>query len=197
MWYRIYTYVFFFANVTTTLLAFSPQTTTNVGTSRRPLTFLTATSNRRTVIQTIASTVGASLLVPVISVAAEETSTSITKSNNPFDAIRYELYDPKGGVAYMQSCIDKNDFASLLEFTKQYDQVLRKAAMGKAKKLLPTKELKEVGTAACNAVTFDLIGMNRNSRPSQENMAEVSKYLQELRQDAEKLLQLEESAVFE
>jgi len=97
----------------------------------------------------------------------------------------------------MQKYVDAKDYESLLEFTKQYDQVLRKAAMGKAKKLLPTKELKEIGTAACNAVTFDLIGINRASRKGQESQEQAQKYLDELRQDAQSLLKLESQAVFE
>jgi hypothetical protein len=35
-----------------------------------------------------------------------------------FDAIRYEVTDTNGGVAYMQSRIDQEDFVGLLEFTK-------------------------------------------------------------------------------
>ena len=91
----------------------------------------------------------------------------------------------------MQQRIDAQDWEGLLEFTKGYDQELRKARMGKAKKLLQSKELKEQGTSYANAVTFDLIGMNRNSRKGQESVDGANKYLDELRQDVGKFLELE------
>jgi hypothetical protein len=110
-----------------------------------------------------------------------------------FDSIRYEVSDPNGGVAYMQQKIDEQDFAGLIEFTRGYDLEMRKIRMGKAKKLLQTKELKEKGTEYANAVTFDLIGMNRNSRKGQESVEGLNKYLQELRDDAAKFLELEKT----
>ena len=70
-----------------------------------------------------------------------------------FDVIRYELEDPNGGVAYMQSCVDKVDYAALLEFTKGYDLELRKAKMSQAKKKF--KMGGELPTQLCNNVTFD------------------------------------------
>jgi hypothetical protein len=110
-----------------------------------------------------------------------------------FDPIRYEISDPKGGVAYMQQQIDAQDFTTLIDFTRGYDLEMRKIRMGKAKKLLQTKELKEKGTEYANAVTFDLIGMNRNCRKGQESVEGANKYLQELRDDAAKFLELEKT----
>lgn len=114
--------------------------------------------------------------------------------SNPFDAVRFELDDPAGGVAFLRQSLQDRNFDAVLDFTKQYDQVLRKSAMGKAKKLLPTPELREQGTALCNAVTFDLIGINRNARKGQENAAEAQRYLDELVTDARGLLDLEQFA---
>mmetsp|Transcript_97741 Transcript_97741/g.273535 ORF Transcript_97741/g.273535 Transcript_97741/m.273535 type:complete len:201 (-) Transcript_97741:195-797(-) len=108
-----------------------------------------------------------------------------------FDSIRYELQNPAGGVSIMQSRIDAQDFVGLMEFTRTYDLELRKLRMGKAKKLLQSKELKEQATSYANAVTFDLIGINRNSRSGQENVEGANKYLQELRDDVAKFLALE------
>lgn len=110
-----------------------------------------------------------------------------------FDLIKYELRSPEGGVSYMQGRINEQDFPGLMEFTKTYDQELRKLRMGKAKKLLQSKELKEQATSYANAVTFDLIGINRNSRKGQENVEGANKYLQELRDDITKFLSLEDS----
>ena len=81
-----------------------------------------------------------------------------------FDKVRYELLDSQGGVTYMQGRIDEKDWVGLLEFTKSYDLELRKLRMGKAKKLLQDKEIKAKATEYANAVTFDLIGINRSSR---------------------------------
>lgn len=122
--------------------------------------------------------------------AAVASAATDTPMSSPFDSIRFELYDPSGGVALMQERIDLRDFEGLLEFTKGYDQVLRKQYMGKAKKLLP-KELQDKATLASNAVTFDLIGINRSSRKGQENYEDAVKYLGELKQDAESFLALE------
>jgi hypothetical protein len=115
---------------------------------------------------------------------------TVTKS---FDAIRYELQDSNGGVSYMQSKIDQQDFVALMEFTKTYDLELRKKRMGTAKKLLQDKTIQETATQYSNAVTFDLIGINRSSRKGQENVESANKYLQELRDDVSKFLSLESS----
>lgn len=129
------------------------------------------------------------LLLPLPSAQAASTTSS-----SPFDSIRYELYDSKGGVAYMKSLVEKKDYTSLLDFTKTYDQTLRKRYMGAAKKLLP-KEYSEQATLINNAVTFDLIGINRSARVGQENQEQCFKYLRELQADVEKLLALEEKEV--
>ncbi len=61
--------------------------------------------------------------------------------------------------------------------------------MGQAKKSLLTE--KETATQYSNAVTFDLIGINRSSRPGKENASDAAKYLQELREDVQRFLELE------
>ena len=53
-----------------------------------------------------------------------------------FDDIQTELTSPTGGISYLQSCIDKKDFASILEFTKVYDLDFRKEKMGKTRQSL-------------------------------------------------------------
>ena len=93
----------------------------------------------------------------------------------------------------MQGRIDAQDFSGLMEFTKGYDLELRKKRMGGAKKLMTDKEMKNKATEYANAVTFDLIGINRNSRKGQENAEGANKYLQELRDDVNKFLSLESS----
>ena len=108
-----------------------------------------------------------------------------------FDFIRFELENPEGGVAYMQDRIDKEDLAGLLEFSKSYDLEFRKRRFGAAKKLLQDKELKAKATEYANAVTFDLIGINRSCRKGQEDKESANKYLNELRDDIAKFLALE------
>jgi len=136
---------------------------------------------RRSLIETI---VAGTMILPSVSSAEEVPS--------PFEMIRKEVFDSSGGVAYMQLCIDKEDYGSLMEFTKTYDQVLRKGAMGKAKKTLD-KSKTDAATKYANGVTFDLIGINRSSRPGQENKDNANKYLQELRDDVNKFLELEKA----
>mmetsp|Transcript_25737 Transcript_25737/g.70784 ORF Transcript_25737/g.70784 Transcript_25737/m.70784 type:complete len:223 (+) Transcript_25737:69-737(+) len=118
------------------------------------------------------------------------TKEAVTKC---FEYIRYELNDPEGGVAYMQGRIDKEDFAGLLDFSKGYDLEFRKRRFGNAKKLLQDKEVKAKATEYANAVTFDLIGINRSCRKGQESVESANKYLQELRDDTNKFLALEET----
>jgi hypothetical protein len=145
---------------------------------------------------TSASAAAAAMLAltstPTPAVAAAKKSEAV--AGNPFDAIRYEVSDPKGGVAYLRDRIEARDFASVLDFTKEYDLVFRKIAMGTAKKRLPKGPVKDRGTELCNAVTFDLIGINRNSRKGQENVGEARKYLAELVQDATQMIELEKYA---
>mmetsp|Transcript_14908 Transcript_14908/g.30896 ORF Transcript_14908/g.30896 Transcript_14908/m.30896 type:complete len:223 (+) Transcript_14908:90-758(+) len=110
-----------------------------------------------------------------------------------FDFIRFELNNSEGGVAYMQGRIDQEDLEGLLEFSRTYDLEFRKRRFGGAKKLFQDKEIKAKGTEYANAVTFDLIGINRSCRKGQENVASASKYLQELRDDVNKFLALEKT----
>ena len=93
----------------------------------------------------------------------------------------------------MQGRIDKEDLEGLLEFSKTYDLEFRKRRFGGAKKLMKDKEIKAKGTEYANAVTFDLIGINRSCRKGQENVESANKYLQELRDDVAKFLALEKT----
>lgn len=127
------------------------------------------------------------MLIPPQIAHAKEAPTP-EDIRNSFDRVRRERFDPAGGVAYMQQAIDKQDFVSLLEFTKSYDQVLRKGAMGKAKKFVGDSSQ---ATALSNSVTFDLIGINRSSRAGQEDPKSAQKYLDELKADIDAFLALE------
>lgn len=59
--------------------------------------------------------------------------------------------------------------------------------------MLTDKELKDESVLMSNAVTWDLIGINRASRPGKENREEQLKYLEELKNDIVKFLTLEET----
>jgi hypothetical protein len=102
--------------------------------------------------------------------------------------ILYELKNPNGGIAYMQRQIDEGNFEALMEFTKTYDQSLRKTYLGKG--LKPVIADGNRATELANAVTFDLIGINRNTRPGQTNAVGANQYLQELRDDIQAFLAL-------
>lgn len=142
-----------------------------------------AMSRRQALFCTTAAAV--SLLVGSPAVGVDEDAAVVRAA---FDKVQKQVAE---GVAYMQECIDRKDFAALMEYSKTYDQILRKGAMGTAKKMLEDKQTKELATTYCNSVTFDLIGINKNSRPGQENVEQASKYLQELKDDVQKFLDLE------
>lgn len=131
--------------------------------------------------------------------AAKKESEPLTKENvqAAFDAIRYELEDPKGGISTMQNYINQEDYEGLLEFTKTYDQILRKGKWGRCKAFLTSNAEKEVATLQGNAVTFDLIGINRSSRASQQSQAQCNKYLNELRTDLQKMLDMQSTIRYE
>lgn len=113
-----------------------------------------------------------------------------------FDALRYELNGAEGGVARMQKAIDSENWEVLLDITRSYDLELRKKSIGAAKKFLPKGE-KTITTMSANAITFDLIGMNRNARPGQENAKEANRYLDELRTDLKLVIAEEKFAEYE
>lgn len=113
---------------------------------------------------------------------------TVTKS---FQAVRDELEASDGGIKTLESLIAKEDFEGVMEFTKGYDLEFRKAKMGKARKFITSKEEKEKAVALCNAVTFDLIGMNKGSRPGQRDIEQVKKYFGEIQADINSFLELE------
>lgn len=95
----------------------------------------------------------------------------------------------------MSNLIDGGSFEEILQYTKESDAYFRKAKMGRARKLLTDKDLKGDAVSMSNAVTFDLIGINRSSRPGKENREEQLKYLGELKMDIERFLELEKTIV--
>ena len=146
---------------------------------------------------------GAAILVSDVAFAQRASAKkpppeSITPKNvkSAFDAIRFELEDPAGGVASLESMISVKDFEGVMDFTKNYDGYFRKARIGRARKLLTDKKKKDDAVLMSNAITFDLIGINRASRPGQENQEEARKYLEELKADIQKILDLESTVDF-
>ena len=155
------------------------------------------TSSRRQWITQTTTTALGSMTVLLVSTTTMSSQVLAEDAVDPFavrqafEAVRREVLAETGGVAYLQKAVDEQNFPALLEFTKNYDQVLRKGAMGKAKKLLVSKADKEAATAAANGVTFDLIGINKSARPGQENVENAREYLRELVQDVQTFLDLE------
>lgn len=125
--------------------------------------------------------------------AAKKESEPLTKENvqAAFGDLIFELEDPNGGVAVMQKRIDEQDWEGLMEFTKTYDGFIRKLKWGRAKAFLTNNSEKEVATLQGNAITFDLIGINRSCRAGQENAELANKYLNELRTDLQKMIDMQ------
>lgn len=117
----------------------------------------------------------------------EPISLSVVKDS--FQAVRDELNS--GGVPSLAVLVENEDYDQIMEFTKGYDLEFRKAKMGKARKFLTSKEDKEKAVLLCNAVTFDLIGMNKGSRVGQRDIVQVKKYYTELIADIQAFLELE------
>jgi len=131
---------------------------------------------------------------------AKEPPPPITQEvvTEAFDAIRYELTNPSGVVGTLTSLInDGNSYEEIMQYTKESDAYFRKAKIGKARKLLTDKEIKSGSIQLSNAVTFDLIGINRASRPGQEDKDVQLKYLDDLKKDIEQFLELEKTIVIE
>ena len=141
------------------------------------------------------------------SAASKETTLSETELtsliHNAFENIRNELQAPSGGVQTLQQFIRNQDYPAILEYTKTYDQILRKGKMKPVQALLLQQQqqqerskeqqtqLKDQMTTLSNAITFDLIGLNRNARQSQINAEQCAYYLQALREDLQQFLNLE------
>lgn len=113
-------------------------------------------------------------------------------------AVRFELNDPAGSVGRLQAALDAKDFPLLMETTKTMDQSLRKKVVGQAKYYWPKDDSSSSGgisgTQLSNNITFDLIGINRNARPGQENAVGVQQYLNDLKSDLEQILRKSEQA---
>ncbi|KAL3763320.1 hypothetical protein ACHAW5_007712 [Stephanodiscus triporus] len=144
-------------------------------------------------IAAIASTAAAATTISPPPAIAKDTPV-ITKQSveEAFDAIRHELHSPDGVVSTLTDLINSGSNEEVMQYTKESDAYFRKAKLGKARKLLTDDKLRGGDSIyISNAVTFDLIGINRASRPGKVNKDEQLKYLDELRRDIEKFLDLE------
>jgi hypothetical protein len=144
------------------------------------------------------------VLNPIKPVQAKEellTPPTAAEIQQALQTIRDELTSPDG-IPYIQKLIETEDYKTLMAFTPQYDLGMRKLKMGKAAKVMGSiyateaeKEQKKAFATTCtlakNAVTFDLIGINRATRPGQQDKEKALKYLQELKDDMQKFLDLE------
>ena len=170
-------------------------------------TQLLATTRRNfleqsTTIATIAigTSISSSLATMPLPAYAKEPPPPITQEavTEAFDAIRYELTNPSGVVGTLTNLInDGNSYEEVMQYTKESDAYFRKAKIGKARKLLTDKEIKSGSIQLSNSITFDLIGINRASRPGQEDKDVQLKYLEDLKKDIEQFLELEKTIVIE
>lgn len=158
---------------------------------------VTIEESRRSAIGKVLSS-SAAVLVAGVQPAAAKEKEAITPENvkAAFDAVRYELENPAGGVQLIEGKINVEDYEAVMDLTKNYDGYFRKARVGRARKLLTDKKLKDDALMTSNAITFDLIGINRASRPGQQNKEEALKYLGELKADVKKILDLESTIDF-
>lgn len=110
-----------------------------------------------------------------------------------FDAIRAEL-DGKGtgGLRFMAERLAAEDYGELREFTKQWDLDFRKAVLGAARKAMPKGPDRDRAVLVANAVTFDLIGINKAIRKvGNEDPAEAKRWYNTLVDDITDYVTLE------
>ena len=166
--------------------------------SEQTSTSLEAT-RRNFINQSIATITATAITFQVQPAVAKEAPIEITPQivQEAFDAIRNELTSSSGVVATLSNLIDNGSFEEILQYTKESDAYFRRAKLGKARKMLTDKDLKGEAVLMSNAVTFDLIGINRASRPGKENREDQLRYLEELKKDIAKFLELEKTIVFD
>jgi len=132
-----------------------------------------------------------SLFAPLLAFAAAPPAYA---SDWPeFDAIREELKGAgTGGLAFMQQKIAAKDYGELREFTKQWDLDFRKAVLGAARKAMPKGPDRDRAVLVANAVTFDLIGINKAIRKvGNEDPAEAKRWYNTLVDDIADYVTLE------
>ena len=149
----------------------------------------------RTISSATASLTIIELFSPQTATAKEVEIVTRQTVSDAFNAIRDELSSPTGVVSTLTNLIEHNSCPEIMQYTKESDAYFRKAKLGKARKLLTDNALKGDAILMSNAVTFDLIGINRASRPGQENKEEQLKYLEELKKDIQRFLELENTIV--
>jgi len=110
-----------------------------------------------------------------------------------FDAIRDELKGSgTGGLNFIQQKLAAKEYGELREFTKQWDLDFRKLVLGKARKAMPKGPDRDRATLVANAVTFDLIGINKAIRKvGSEDDAEARRWFNILVEDLNDYLTLE------
>jgi len=111
----------------------------------------------------------AATIRPSPSQAKETVEISTENVKLYFDDVRYELEDPNGGVKHIEQALDNLDWTEIKEFTKGYDLELRKKKMGFARKMMTDSKMKDEALALRNAVTFDLIAVNKAARVQDES----------------------------
>eukprot|EP00581_Thalassiosira_minuscula_P033611 CAMPEP_0184475636 /NCGR_PEP_ID=MMETSP0740-20130409/146665_1 /TAXON_ID=385413 /ORGANISM="Thalassiosira miniscula, Strain CCMP1093" /LENGTH=171 /DNA_ID=CAMNT_0026853155 /DNA_START=579 /DNA_END=1097 /DNA_ORIENTATION=- len=159
--------------------------------SRR--TFITQSSLRTLLL--LAPTTTSLLPLPANAKAKEDPPITRQLVTTTFSEIRSELTSPTGLVSTLADLISARNYDEILQYTKESDAYFRKGKLGRARKLLTDKDLKGEAIGMSNAVTFDLIGINRASRPGKENAEEQNRYLEELKKDVERFLELEKTIV--
>lgn len=144
----------------------------------------------------IATLLQAPLLISLPALAfGEKEKIEITKESiaTYFGEVRFELENPAGGVAHIGDALDANNWEEVKDFTRDYDLELRKKKMGFARKCMTDAKMKDDALALRNAVTFDLIAINKAARV--EDMDSARKALQLVKNDVSEFLKFEDQIV--
>ena len=149
-------------------------------------------TRRSAVIQT--ATTASMLLTWLFHPAAAHAKKLPLSQPAAFDALTQALTSETGAVAQLTRAIENNNKADLLEMTKDMDQSLRKRIVTTCKYYVVDGDK---GQALSNSVTFDLIGINKSARGEALDANAARKYLQELKDDLQSMLDMERKPLAE
>jgi len=125
---------------------------------------------------------------PLTAVAKEKEALTPEEAKERFTAVQ-SAFDDEVYPA-LSKAIEASDWAEIKEITKGMDQSFRKGRMGPAKKALPTSEDKSQAQLLMNAITFDLIGINKAAR--KEDKQEALETLSVMKDEVRQFLLLQE-----
>ena len=129
------------------------------------------------------------------SVSAEAKELPVLTIDEGFQLLRKEL-QPEGGIYKLSQMVESEDWESILAYTKVYDLSFRKLTMKQvtnALALAGMSDSEKVGKELRDKFNYDLIALNKASRPQFRSIARASADadMLELKEDLRKFIALD------